>query len=586
CDKYVWVFPDSGRMYAEEGLQLSKELGYKYGEGIFLFDLCVSLSQMGNFSGALDFGFKALSIFENLHDTANLIGSYVALMICYRDQGDYKQGLVQGYKAKELQELFPHSLPMAQTLLANISSIYEKDDELDSALYYGRKAYQLGSGSGILITLGNIYSKMGNQEMALDYYRNGINLAGPSQHNWSLMDIYNGMSKVFESTRRIDSSIHYAQNSFFTGEAIANPRGVLEASRQLAHLYELKGMYDSTVKYLKLTVTLNDSLFSRQKTREAQNFAFNEKLYHQEAKAEQLRERNRIKMYVLSGVVLVFLLIVFILWRNNTHKQKTNALLNQKNAQIQGTLAELKSTQSQLIQSEKMASLGELTAGIAHEIQNPLNFVNNFSEVNKELLIEMKDEMNNGNIDDAKSIANDVIENEEKINHHGKRADAIVKGMLQHSRSSNGKKELTDINALADEYLRLAYHGMRAKDKSFNTTTKTDFDDSIGKINVVPQDVGRVILNLLNNAFYAVDEKKKSPHPLKGREEYEPVVTVTTKRLGSPPSSGDGGKIEIRVADNGNGIAQKVLDKIFQPFFTTKPTGQGTGLGLSLSYDI
>jgi signal transduction histidine kinase len=239
----------------------------------------------------------------------------------------------------------------------------------------------------------------------------------------------------------------------------------------------------------------------------------------------------------------------------------------------ENALAELKATQKQLIQSEKMASLGELTAGIAHEIQNPLNFVNNFSEVNKELLTELKEEIEKRNYDEVKTIAKDIIDNEEKIHHHGKRADAIVKGMLQHSGSSSGQKEPTDINALADEYLRLAYHGLRAKDKSFNATMKTDFDENIGNINIIPQDIGRVILNLINNAFYAVYEKKKS-----GIQNYEPTVSVSTKR--------SNGKIEIRVKDNGNGIAQKILDKIFQPFFTTKPTGQGTGLGLSLSYDI
>ena len=262
-------------------------------------------------------------------------------------------------------------------------------------------------------------------------------------------------------------------------------------------------------------------------------------------------------------------------------------MLQRKNDTIERTLNELKSTQSQLIQSEKMASLGELTAGIAHEIQNPLNFVNNFSEVSKELLDEMKTELNNGNTEDAKEIANDVIQNLEKINHHGKRADAIVKGMLQHSRSSGGQKEPTDINALCDEYLRLSYHGLRAKDKSFNATIKTDFDPNIGKVNIIPQDVGRVILNLLTNAFYVVDEKKKAlkadlPEKLDQLvsvgELYEPTVSLNTKKVGD--------QIEIKVHDNGNGIPQKILDKIFQPFFTTKPTGHGTGLGLSLSYDI
>ncbi len=245
-------------------------------------------------------------------------------------------------------------------------------------------------------------------------------------------------------------------------------------------------------------------------------------------------------------------------------------------------LTELQLTQKQLIQSEKMASLGELTAGIAHEIQNPLNFVNNFSEVSKELLDEMKDAIEKGDTEEAKQIMNDVIQNLEKINHHGKRADAIVKGMLQHSSSGSGKKEATDINKLADEYLRLAYHGLRAKDKSFNATMKTEFDESIGNINIIPQDIGRVILNLITNAFYIVDEKKKAFLEKSSFENltslYEPTVSVSTKK--------DGNKVLIFVKDNGNGIPQKILDKIFQPFFTTKPTGQGTGLGLSLSYDI
>ena len=237
------------------------------------------------------------------------------------------------------------------------------------------------------------------------------------------------------------------------------------------------------------------------------------------------------------------------------------------------TVDSLKKTQTQLIQSEKMASLGELTAGIAHEIQNPLNFVNNFSEVNAELIDELEQEVGRGNLEEIRSLAKNIKENEQKIIHHGKRADAIVKGMLQHSRSSSGQKELADINTLADEYLRLAYHGLRAKDKSFNASFKTNLDNSIDKVSIIPQDIGRVLVNLINNAFYAVGEKRKQTS-----NGYEPIVTVTTKKMD--------GKVEVSVKDNGNGIPQKVLDKIFQPFFTTKPTGEGTGLGLPLSYDI
>ena len=268
--------------------------------------------------------------------------------------------------------------------------------------------------------------------------------------------------------------------------------------------------------------------------------------------------------------------------------ERTSELTRQKEA-LEISLETLKATQTQLIQSEKMASLGELTAGIAHEIQNPLNFVNNFSEVNKELLEELKEEIDKGNLAEAKAIAEDVISNEEKIVHHGKRADGIVKGMLQHSRVGSGIKEPTDVNALCDEYFRLAYHGLRAKDKSFNATMKMDFDESLspgasgdGKIQLIQQDVGRVVLNLLTNAFYAVQKKQQELSKNNGEknsgENYEPTVKVSTKRYAD--------YVEIKVEDNGDGIPQEVAEKIFMPFFTTKPTGEGTGLGLSLSYDI
>ncbi|MEP6951701.1 MAG: ATP-binding protein, partial [Ginsengibacter sp.] len=319
------------------------------------------------------------------------------------------------------------------------------------------------------------------------------------------------------------------------------------------------------------------SIFRKENIRKAtvlsMNYDFEKKqevLAAEKKRADDLAKTKQLALII--GLLFVFILAVVALngYRN---KQKANTLLTQQKQKIESTLSELKSTQAQLIQSEKMASLGELTAGIAHEIQNPLNFVNNFSELNKELIEELKTEAFAGNNNEVMAIANNISANEEKINHHGRRADAIVKGMLQHSRSSTGLKQPTDINALAGEYLRLSYHGLRAKDKSFNSTFKTDFDPAIEKINIIPQDMGRVLLNLYNNAFYAVSEKKN-----KLNEGYEPTVSVSTKKVGR--------KVEIRVKDNGNGIPQKVLDKIFQPFFTTKPTGEGTGLGLSLSYDI
>ena len=276
------------------------------------------------------------------------------------------------------------------------------------------------------------------------------------------------------------------------------------------------------VKYYQLASAAKDSLYGVQKVLKLQSSTMKEQERLAEQEAARIAYQNKIRQWTLVGGVAVFIGIALILYRNNRQKQKANKIL-------ETTLANLKTTQAQLIQSEKMASLGELTAGIAHEIQNPLNFVNNFSDVNKELVDELQQELKSGSVQEAIAISDDIRENEKKINHHGKRADAIVRGMLQHSKQTSGIKEPTDINALADEYLRLAYHGLRAKDKSFNTEIKTDFDATIGKINIVPQDIGRVILNLINNAFYAVNEKQK----VKGAG-FEPTVTVSTASIQPP----------------------------------------------------
>ncbi len=363
-----------------------------------------------------------------------------------------------------------------------------------------------------------------------------------------------------------------------------NMKELLGGYYNLTKLDSAQGDYKNAYEHYKLYTLYRDSLIKQETEKKAlqakMQYEFDKK--QAVAKAEQDKkdaEQKRIKniQYFTIGalivLVLVILLIAYIQWRNNNQKKKANILLQQQKEKAEETLVELKATQSQLIYSEKMASLGELTAGIAHEIQNPLNFVNNFSEVNKELIAEMREEIANGNYGGVSVLARDVEENEEKINHHGKRADSIVKGMLQHSRAGIGQKEPIDFNALADEYLRLSYHGLRAKDKSFQAEIKTDFDDIIGKINIVPQDIGRMLLNLYNNAFYAVNDALANALP-----GYNPTVTVSTKKLRTG--------IELTVKDNGKGIPQKAVDKIFQPFFTTKPAGQGTGLGLSVSYDI
>ncbi|MEO6289633.1 MAG: ATP-binding protein [Ginsengibacter sp.] len=321
-----------------------------------------------------------------------------------------------------------------------------------------------------------------------------------------------------------------------------------------------------------------------------QSLKLQEQQRQQSIEVAKIRYRNKINLYAVIFASCVFLFIALLLWRNNKQRCKDYSLLQQQKSKTEAALQEPKSTQAQLAQKEKMASLGELTAGIAHEIKNPLNFINNFAELNAELLEELKEQMETDSPDkkEEKAIHEDMKQNLEKIIRHGRRADSIVKNMLGHSRNSGGVTVSTDINALADEYSKLAYNGIRAADKSFNAVIEKYFDASLstpdGRINIVPQDIGRVLLNLFNNAFYAVNEKKKnSTRSLMGSEAYEPIVTVTTKAVKRP--SGRLG-VSIAVRDNGNGIQGDVVNKIFQPFYTTKPTGEGTGLGLSLSYDI
>jgi signal transduction histidine kinase len=349
----------------------------------------------------------------------------------------------------------------------------------------------------------------------------------------------------------------------------------IRASLILSKLYDGTGQTKDALRFLQIHQQKQEE-FNREELLNRLASAEIKVLAEQSAHAREVNERDRLLqkaeiekqrnlIYATAGGSALIIAFSAFLFRSNKQKAKLNSELAQ-------TVKDLKATQTQLIHSEKMASLGELTAGIAHEIENPLNFVNNFSEVSNELMEELKTELTSGNGEQVAVLANDIKQNLEKINHHGKRADAIVKNMLQHSQTSSGKKEPTNINALCEEYLRLAYHGYRAKDKSFNIKYETQLDPSLPKANIVAQDIGRAILNLINNAFYAVNEKTN------GDKSVEPRVTIATKHLGD--------KVEISVQDNGPGIPDHIKEKIFQPFFTTKPAGQGTGLGLSLSYDI
>jgi len=426
----------------------------------------------------------------------------------------------------------------------------------------GYKKY-LGS---ILLNLGRIYEARGEQDLANEYYRKAIDASTEYYYFRGIVAANLLLNDYYKQVGKRDSGFLHVKSALSVAHQLKSPELLSRSYKAVAEYYRTVNENDSAVKYQALIIKINDSLFNSKQSQQFQNIDFDEQQRLQELAKEKEDMQNRNRTYFLLTGLGVFLLLAIILYRNNRSKQKANQLL-------QSTLDNLKSTQAQLIQSEKMASLGELTAGIAHEIQNPLNFVNNFSDLSLELMGEMNAEMQKGNADDARTISENVKENLEKILHHGRRADAIVKGMLQHSRTGSGQKESIDLNELADEYFRLAFHGQRAKDKSFNANFKTDFEKGLGLVDLNPQDIGRVLVNLINNAFFSVNEKKKLNIP-----GYEPTVTVSTKRRK--------GSIVLTVSDNGIGVPQKLRDKIFQPFFTTKPTGQGTGLGLSLSYDI
>ncbi|MBL7854675.1 MAG: GHKL domain-containing protein [Cyclobacteriaceae bacterium] len=433
-----------------------------------------------------------------------------------------------------------------------------------------------------MVTIGDIFLAKGDVEKAKAAYYEGLQSSTRQNNQADVANLNHRLFRIYLTEKNKDSVLSYAIKNLPVIKSVAGVgyRGIDigVAYEDLYKAYQLTNQIENVYKYQSLALITKDSLYKVRikNLADFQKLSLDEALRLENLEKERIKTQSNIRTYGMLSGITVLSVIGYILYRSNRQKHKTNMVLQEQKEKVENALSQLKSTQSQLIQSEKMASLGELTAGIAHEIQNPLNFVNNFSEVNLDLIRDLKSEIRNNNLEEVNLLTNDIESNSEKVNHHGKRAADIVKGMLQHSRTSSGQKELTDINALADEYLRLAYHGLRAKDKSFNAKFETHLDPSLPKLNVIPQDIGRVLLNLINNAFYAVSEK--SSYAKASEDTYEPTVTVTTRKLSDI--------IEISVMDNGNGIPDSIKKKIFQPFFTTKPTGQGTGLGLSLSYDI
>ncbi|MDB5024985.1 MAG: tetratricopeptide repeat protein [Mucilaginibacter sp.] len=546
----------------------------------------VYANSVGDYTKAMEWALKGEQSAEEANDLEFLALAWSAMGSIYTPIGDQANALIYYKKALAANKKLGNR-NLEFNLLNHIGEMYRLSGNYPEAI----KAYQEGlsrpqTAYNTELTESNmadVYVRLGNLPMAFKYAFKSLSSAKQINDTEGEEWIDGILARAYLKSNKPDSAIYYAH----IGYQKANHSGTIEFKRDnseaLTNAYALKRDFANAYKYHILFISYRDSMSSAQVTSQTSLLQYNYSLARKQAQITALNQDKQAQRYLLRGASIVLGLIIItaiILLRNNRQKQKANNLLSKQKQMIEQerdktnkALADLQLTQKQLVQSEKMASLGELTAGIAHEIQNPLNFVNNFSEVCIELLHELTEEAKSGNHKEVTAIAGDLSRNLEKINHHGKRADFIVKGMLQHSRTGTGERQLTNINVLADEFFKLSYHGLRAKNKSFNAELATHFDPDLPKINAIPQDIGRVMLNLFNNAFYAVNQKQKT-----AGADYKPEVTVIT--------SAENGQVIIKVKDNGNGIPDSIKDKIMQPFFTTKPTGEGTGLGLSLTYDM
>ena len=634
---YADRFPDSAFIILKDAEKRNEALGYFEGEIDRLQVFGNAYQTKGEFNKGMECYERAFKLAEQKGFKNLLPGILGNIALVYLNQGNYPQALQKFYKALEGGEAFNDQL-LVRNSLNNIGNIdfyqgkmgeaaqaYEKvlkisEGILDTtnmvvalnnlgevsleqnatakALLQLQRAHHLATlknVSDMLVavnnSLGDTYNRLDSTQKATDYFNSALHMSSLQGNARAKCKALLGLAKVKYKEGLFSAGLTDA----LAGLKIANEMGLAQlqrdANKVVADIYGKLNEGNKALTYYQNYKLYSDSLVSIENEKAAAGYKMDYQLSKQQFEFERKALKQRSLLLAVLAIVAFLIIILWIILRNRKRLSKTNLELKHKNKLIEGqkievenTLTQLREAQKQLIQAEKMASLGELTAGIAHEIQNPLNFVNNFSDLSNELINEMNEELDKGEIKEAKAIAADIKVNLEKINHHGNRAGDIVKGMLQHSRLNTGIKEPTNINTLCEEYLRLSYHGLRAKDKSFNANMKTDFDSAIEKINVIPQDIGRVLLNLYNNAFYAaslpwqdevqVHSEGKSTHNL----QHEPTIWVTTKK--------EGQNIFILVRDNGPGIPKKIVDKIFQPFFTTKPTGQGTGLGLSLSYDI
>lgn len=628
--------PDSAFVFLKKQLQLCREANFKKGEAEALKNYGNALQNKGDFKESIEYYDEALTIARSLSDEKLVPGILNNIGLVYYNLGNYTEALNNFYEAIKGSDLIGNANVKAAAI-NNVAMIYFEQGKLEEAkskytemlaiyksignkgrviLAYNNigdvelrqnhpaealKNLKIGHQSALALnspefiemtsrTLADIYSAMDSLDIAEDLYRRSIVLAKENSYGVPHAHSTIGLAKLFYKKGELVEALNFANEGLGQAESMGHPMLIRDANELLSKIYEGEKDFDKALKSFKLFKRYNDSIHTSQSQRLAATLEAEYEFSKKALEYEKANLRQKWLIFSAFGGIAVFLMILFLVYRNRSKlnrayrslQEKTNEV-EIKNEKLETALTQLKSTQAQLIQAEKMASLGELTAGIAHEIQNPLNFVTNFSELSTEMLQEIREERDKSLALQDQALVDvllgDISVNLGKINQHGKRADSIVKGMLQHSRTSTGEKISTDLNALINEYLRLSFHGLRAKDKTFVADFVTDLDPQLPKAEVIPQDISRVLLNLFNNAFYACGNSEyRKTHP-----DLKPLVTVSSRVTGNESANR---RIQITVSDNGPGIADSIIDKIFQPFFTTKPSGQGTGLGLSLSYDV
>ena len=562
---------DSAAVYAQGALALARRVHYRHGEGEALNRLGAALRE-SNLARSLELFQQSLRIARATHDQALTAQNLRSIGIIYVYLRDKRQGLAYYFQALKIgRQLGDERRVVIE--LSNIGLAYDLFGQLDSAQLYQTRALVLARRlhtptNYILYGLGNEARRRGEVAQARAYYRQSIAESKKVGHLRSLNFAYVGLAQLYQQIGRLDSSTYYARLGCQAGRTNGFLRGVLNASTLLTQNFKRLGPSDSALRYQSLLLVMKDTLFGQEKVMRLQSLNYREQQRAQQAAASQAALRARYRTAGLVAGLVGLLVLAIILARHGRQQKRARKALEQ-------SLAELKTAQEQLVQREKMAFLGELTAGIAHELQNPLNFVKNFAEVSTDLVEDMGGDEPARNTALQAEILAGLKQNLQQISQHGQRATSIIKGMLEHSRTGTGQRELINLNTLVSDSLRLAHQGLRIKDKEIDVQLTTSLAPGLPLVSVVPLELGRVLINLCTNAFYAMQQRRRQ---LPAGTAYHPALTVSTRAVP--------GGVEVRIRDNGTGMSEKVQAKIFQPFFTTKPVGEGTGLGLSLSHDI